>query len=248
MLKETIKVTSDISPEERDHAISPHVREVMMTCFEGMHYYGSQVGFSLTLKGIEWAQKEVAPEGFTYTQLRPVLAELERRVNDELELVLFLHVPAENAKYYPTEDRENKFTLLSRRARQKFAKSIEDADEAAKCIALGRYTASVFHMMRIMERGIQRLGKKLKVQIDVEEKDWGAIAIQIGSALKHMPNTTLQEKKRHTAFARAAAYLENVREAWRNPTMHPKETYTEDEAQDIFSFVRQFVEHLAKIV
>jgi hypothetical protein len=39
----------------------------------------------------------------------------------------------------------------------------EDADEAGKCFAVGRYTACVFHLMRIMERCVQKMGRDLGV-------------------------------------------------------------------------------------
>jgi HEPN domain-containing protein len=42
--------------------------------------------------------------------------------------------------------------------------------------------------------------------------------------------------------------LDNVREAWRNPTMHPKETYTEEEAENAFRFVKQYMEYLTAIL
>src|ERR1051326_3208944 len=202
----------------------------------------------MVLKGIDRAEKEVTRDGLTYAEAGIIMAELERRISDQLASIRFFKVLDSSIPYYPQKKDEYKKPLLSPLGTKKFAKSIEDAEEAGKCFALGRYTACVFHLMRVMERGVQRLGKKLKVSIPVEEKDWGQIAIHIGSALKHMPNTTPQEKKRHAALARVAAYLDNVREAWRNPTMHPKETYTEEEAQDVFGFVRQFMEHLAKIV
>ena len=44
-----------------------------------------------------------------------------------------------------------------------FPNLIEDIDEAAKCLALSRYTACMFHLMRVMESSIHRLAKKLKV-------------------------------------------------------------------------------------
>jgi HEPN domain-containing protein len=161
-----------------------------------------------------------------------------------------LYIPPNRILYYEqnNESDASKYQLLSPKAKKKFAKSIEDAEEAAKCIALGRYTASVFHLMRVMERGVQRLGRKLKITIPVEEKDWGAISSHINGALKRLPNSTPPEKRIHSRYAKAAVYVDNVRESWRNPTMHPKETYTEEEAENAFRFVKQFMEYLAAIV
>jgi len=200
------------------------------------------------LKGIKWAKEQIAKDGVTYEEYGRVMEELDRRIKDELSTIRLFHVQSNAVQYYPAESSEYKKPLLSPQAKKKFAKSIEDADEAGKCFALGRYTACVFHLMRVMERGVQRLGKKLRVPIPVEEKDWGVISSSINGALKRLPNSTVSEKRIHARYAKAAVYLDNVREAWRNPTMHPKETYTEEEAEDCFRFVKQYTEHLVKIL
>lgn len=238
-----------LSPAARNTAISDLVRKSIQSTLGSIETCCRDVKLGIvTLKGIERAQKEVGKENLTYTQLGAILAELERRLNDELSSIRFFHVPANGTQYYPSKSAEYKKPLLSSQAMKKFAKSIEDSEEAGKCFALARYTACMFHLMRIMERGVQRLGKKLKVTIDVEEKDWGVISSHINGALRRLPNSTPQERKAHARYAKAAVYLDNVREAWRNPTMHPKKTYTEEEAQDTFSFVKQYMEHLARIL
>lgn len=212
----------------------------------------SEVNLPVSLKGIERARKQVEAEGVTVKQIGEVFRELNRRIQDELESLRFLYVPPDRALYYQqriiADKTKRRHSLLSDKGKKKFARSIEDAEEAANCIALGRYTASVFHMMRMMERGVQRLGKKLKITIPVEEKDWGAISSHINGALRRLPNSTPSEKRVHSRYAKAAVYLDNVRESWRNPTMHPKETYTEEEAENAFRFVKQFMEHLSAIL
>jgi len=50
------------------------------------------------------------------------------------------------------------------------------------------------------------------------------------------------------ALAEATSHLYNVKLAWRNEVMHPKQTYTVDEADSIFRNVRTFVQHLVKII
>ncbi len=43
------------------------------------------------------------------------------------------------------------------------------------------------------------------------------------------------------AYAQAASHLYNVKVAWRDEVMHPKQTYTFDEARDIFGNVKTFI-------
>jgi hypothetical protein len=50
------------------------------------------------------------------------------------------------------------------------------------------------------------------------------------------------------AFAAASAHLYNVKIGWRNEVMHPKQTYTADEAKTIFSSVELFIRDLAGLI
>lgn len=56
--------------------------------------------------------------------------------------------------------------------RAQFSSAIYDIDEAAKCIALGRFTASVFHMMRVVELSLRAVAKCLGV-VEPKNPNWG---------------------------------------------------------------------------
>lgn len=243
--------TSAVNLASKPDAVLPDsTKEVMLSSLRHMRAICANVDLPVSLKGIEWAEKQVTDKSITtLRQMGAAFQELGRRVQDELSSIKFLYIPTNRVLYYEHDNESDAgYQLLSPKAKRKFSKSIEDAEEAAKCIALSRYTASVFHLMRVMERGVQRLGKKMGVSIPVEEKDWGLISNHINGALKKLPNSTPKEKRIHAQYAKAAVYLDNVRESWRNPTMHPKETYTEEEAENAFRFVKQYMEYLATIL
>ena len=52
-----------------------------------------------------------------------------------------------------------------------------EVDEAAKCIALSRPTAAVFHLMRVMEIGIRAVARCLGIPDPIKpaERNWGHI-------------------------------------------------------------------------
>jgi hypothetical protein len=108
---------------------------------------------------------------------------------------------------------------------RKFGSAVaEDIAEAAKCLALDRTTACVFHLMRVMEAAVQRLGQELHVTVvDKHNKDlpWGPILANIRSAVETMPHGMTK-----TEWQETCTLLYHVKEAWRNETMHPKQTYT----------------------
>lgn len=120
----------------------------------------------------------------------------------------------------------------------------EDIEEAQKCLALGRYTACVFHLMRVMERGVHTVVTQLGVTIsgkDGRTRTWRSIATDLAEKVKRMPHGEERIK-----WASIASMLHHVNDAWRNPTNHPKSTYTETQAHEIFGAVRGFMRRLAE--
>ncbi len=122
-----------------------------------------------------------------------------------------------------------------------FPAASEDIAEAAKCLALQRYTAVVFHLMRAMESAIQKLAGHLGVSC--AEKVWGHLLSDISKAIEKMPKGPKRD-----AWSQNHALLYHVKQAWRNDTMHPKATYTEDQAESVFAAVKSFMDHLALLV
>jgi hypothetical protein len=118
-----------------------------------------------------------------------------------------------------------------------------DILEAGNCFAAGRGTAVVFHLMRIMEVGVQQLGKVLGVTL-VDEKNWQNILDELNKTVK-----TLNPKdKRTIEISQASANLYAVKLAWRNEVMHPEDLYTLEEAEHLIQLVGVFMEQLARIV
>lgn len=170
----------------------------------------------------------------TVKEMKSRIPELQNRIHDELESVLFLYVPKHEANYF---QKKQPFGEL---VENKFPETAHDIEEAGKCIALSRSTAAVFHLMRVMEKGLQYFGKKLRVKLP-QEKVWQDILNRINGKVSRMR----PRAKKTIIYADLAAHLYNVKVAWRNPVMHPKESYTPEEAQDVFSHVNIFMRHLA---
>ncbi|WP_263353553.1 hypothetical protein [Acidicapsa acidisoli] len=117
-----------------------------------------------------------------------------------------------------------------------------DMVEAGNCYAMGRSTACVFHLMRIMEVGVQVFGTKLGVAL-VNEKYWHNILEEVNKAIKDLP-----AKSDRVAMSQASANLYAVKLARRNEVMHPKDTYTLEEAGNLIGQVKLFMEQLEAIL
>jgi hypothetical protein len=131
-------------------------------------------------------------------------------------------------------------------AADKFAEAAEDIEEACKCFALDRYTATVFHLQRAMEAVVQKLGANLNVTIvDKDDKhlSWGIIAGNMKTHVDAMPKGALKDR-----WSEALSLLYHVKQAWHNPTMHPKKTYTEPQAKDVLDATGSFIRYLATLV
>jgi hypothetical protein len=167
--------------------------------------------------------------------------ELDGRIRDELQSVIVFAVERGMVPLYVVPN------LFGEPAAAAFPGAILDIEEAGKCLALDRPTACVFHLMRVLELALQVFGAKLGIA-DTSEKNWQIIVNNINGALKKLPQTTREEKEYLGECSEAVAHLQHVKDAWRNDVMHPRESYTMEQAVDIWNHTRPLMMKLADIV
>ncbi len=172
----------------------------------------------------------------TEKAIQEYLPELRNRIEDELAVNLFMFVPSERAEFF------DKPELFGRDVNARFPTIQFDMTEAGNCYAAGRSTACVFHLMRIMETGVQEFGTTLGVTL-VNGKVWQVILDEINVKIKALP-----KDPKTVEMSQAAANLYAVKLAWRNEVMHPKETYTLEESLNLINQVRIFMKHLATVI
>lgn len=163
------------------------------------------------------------------------IAELFERIEHELDGRLFYYF-AWNADLY-----ESPLARFGDQVGDTFKGSAEEIECAGKCLALGQGTACVFHLMRAMEASVKVLGSTLGIN-DVE-KEWGKILSELKSKIETMPSGEHRDE-----WSACHSNLYHVKQAWRNPTMHPKKTYTPEQAEEVFYAVAAFMRHLATLV
>jgi HEPN domain-containing protein len=224
----------------------PEARSCLSVAMDYVEASCNGLGMDATVKQIIRIRSllNVDPPGPLDLLSTPV-KELISRIEDEFDSRAFFYMPMEKTKYY------DDIHPLGDAVATRFPEMLEDSIEAAKSFACGRYTACVFHLMRAMERAAQSFAMKLGVSeraIHFKLKEWGRILGETKKKIDALPQRTRYSKKKREAYSEAWAFLDRVREAWRNPTMHPKETYTEEEARDIFGAVKAFMTRLAEII
>ena len=165
------------------------------------------------------------------------LGELNRTIERELRSRVLLVIPSELLPYLSNPN------PFGDEVANRLPEALRDIKEASLCIALGVSTAAVFHLMRVMEIGVQKLGDNLHVPL-ASEKNWQNILDEVDKAIKAFPQSTPEEKERRSIYAACSVNLYNVKLAWRNPVMHPTASYDEKEARDIYLNVKAFIQHL----
>jgi hypothetical protein len=217
------------------------MRDTLQHLVKELAWECKEVEFRLSASQADRILKRMAIPGITLEEMTRMLADFSRRIQDEMQLTLLLYVPSEKAKFY------NKKKLFGLDFSAKLPEATFDLDEAAKCLALDRSTACVFHLMRIMECGLGKLSGALQTTVD-PERNWNPILDAINSAIKALPDHPPDAKRRKEKLSGVSSHLSNIKFAWRNPTMHVRGKYTPEEAEDIFNHVRAFMKQLLTVI
>ena len=177
--------------------------------------------------------------------LHTSLAEVQSRLRDELSLNLFFKLPAEKKRYFDTPQ-EGWEAVLSR-----FPDAIPDTEEMAKCFALSRYAASVFHAVAVIEIGLLRLGEFLKV--NDPHSGWTAVTAKLDKIINAKYDTLTDAEKRYRPFLEQTHAVANaLKSAWRNKISHAQgklrvmtSEFSPDVAEEIIIASRSFMRRLA---
>jgi len=172
---------------------------------------------------------------------------LHEALQDDLNYKGFYYYPDAKRAVLQRLDADWDRTLLA------FKTLRPDLEGALDCYAVGHSLACVFYLMRVMEAGVQRLAKRLKAPLTATTKGgrltdltWHQILDGLNPKLRALPQDTPARRARHERFSAIQSYLYAVKDAWRNPTMHPrKEGYSDLEALNVINHVRSFMNELA---
>lgn len=170
--------------------------------------------------------------------------ELQGRLLDEMSGKCFLALSAKERELY-----ESHTPLFGVTFQTKFSTDgAFELDEASKCLALGRATAAVFHLMRLMEIAVRAVARCLNIPDPIQPADrsWGAVLKKVRDGIDaKWPTVATRLSGDGEIFDALYASLDAVKNPWRNSTMHPANKYTVEEAEHVLAAVRGFVMKLA---
>jgi hypothetical protein len=176
------------------------------------------------------------------SEIQRQIESLHGRIHDELtSRTLLLLSPRETALY-------GEAVPFGQDVSDKFPSAAYEVEEAMKCLALGRSTASAFHSIRCLELGIKAISRCLGIPDPTKAADrsWFKLLKAIKDETdKRWPTSTNKLSGDGRFFEEAYAALAAMQNPYRNATMHLDQKYTEAEAQHTFDIVKGFMVKLA---
>jgi hypothetical protein len=130
----------------------------------------------------------------------------------------------------------------------RFPDAVYDIQEAANCKALSRPTACVFHLMRVLEVGLNALATDVGIPWP-SRNDWQDVINAIEGKVKEIEKgsgtlpTNWREKRQF--YADSATQFTHFKDGWRNYAMHFHAIYDEAKADIIYRSVQDFMRVLA---
>lgn len=231
------------NPAHSEEILKDKVRSILRERLEDLIKVCTDVELNYSLMHLQRMEEALSEPEYTIGQCALSIRELQRRIDDEMSSILLMLIPQNRIEYYEGSN------LFGQEVSDKFPSAVIDIEEAGKCFATGRYTACVFHLMRVMEIGVKFLGTKMQIPL-ASEKEWGKILDGINGKMKIMTSgfgkLTARKKAKRDKYSAVVAHLTHVKDAWRNRVMHPKDSYTDEQAEEVFRFVKVYMNYLAK--
>jgi hypothetical protein len=171
------------------------------------------------------------------------LDEIRNSLRRELHSVMVFIVEGDRHKYFAPD-----FPLCGSEVSAKFPSISYEVQEAGKCLAFERSTASAFHSIRCLEAAIRAMSRCLDIPDPTKASDrsWFKTLEAIKKELQHRwPTTGSKMSGDGRFFEEAYAALAAMQNPWRNATMHLDQIYTEEAARDLFNVVGGFMRRIA---
>lgn len=226
------------SEDDLAHAVD-HANNIAEICGHVSMQVPAKAARELAIRLALPSSRENGDALYAIPQQQSIIAQggyLTRSLKDALEGELFLAMDAQSSRLYASDDPLFGFAVL-----EAFPSASFDIGEAGKCRALGRWTASVMHLMRVLEVGLCSLAIFAGVN---PHANWNVILDQIEASLKKIGKKSHSPEDEQFA-AEAATHFRSIKNAWRNHAMHARATYDEERTIEIYDSVRSFMRHLA---
>jgi hypothetical protein len=226
---------------DRDEAVQAGAAAIVIGGLEKFSAEATGLGARLSVMAATRLSERLREEPLNLSigELTNALWEIESRFGDHLLSVKLFALTEGESVYLQTGS-----DLLGQQMCDRFPSVIYDMEEAAKCVALGRPTAAVFHCMRALEPPIRAVATFLGIPDPTApaEKNWGTVLGQIKTKMDEAhPKNKRMTKTDGAILEEIYTTLDSIKNPWRNATMHAEATYQPFEAEHIVKCVNVFL-------
>jgi hypothetical protein len=155
-------------------------------------------------------------------------------LRSELRAVIFKAIPKEKAKYTSLEWLSG--TVLF----SKYPETVDEFQKAGRCFAYGENTACIFHLMRVTDFFLKKVGQSAGV--DYDSNNWSGISHGITKKMEQKYQVKSDDwKQQEPFFAEVLTDIQAIGRGHRNKVLHELEKkYDEREAQYMLTVIEGF--------
>jgi hypothetical protein len=180
-----------------------------------------------------------------WSDITPLCRELKDRLIDETSQRTFFSLTMRESDFFQRP------RVGWEKAIDRFPAIVEDVEEASKCYALSRYTASVFHSTQVVEAGLIELGMYIKVSDP--KSGWTAVSKSLNGIVQKPHSLRSKFQRKNFAFLeQVQGTVEGLKNAWRNKISHVhgrlvlmSVDFSPEIAEEILLATRAFIRRLA---
>ena len=198
-----------------------------------------QAGFEATAAVASTSLQRLTSGWPIHREIAQIAREIRTVITYELPKAAILRIGPEDVELYRHPQ------PFGEAAVRHFSSTLQDGAEAAKCLALCRFTASAFHCMRVVESLVNRACGDLG--IEQQGPSWDAMLRRMDRKFQENDQAGGVEWQLTRLYWRELFLrFDAVRVAWRHPTMHADRTYSREEAREIFAATKALVRVMAE--
>ena len=210
---------------------SAQAQETAKSIFKALGHYASDFGNETVAKSMRKLAEDIPtdPQLFYFA--------LEQ-FTDHMEAHRIYFSPFGDHTYYACKD------AFGHEVSKAFPSSEMEIESGGDCIAVGQWTASVFHLMRALEPPLIVFANECGVDF---KSNWNSALDRIEDAVRNRDNAKCRPNwdSEKDFYIDAVTHFFHIKNAWRNYTMHLRLRYDRDQALEIYNDTRRFMEKLA---
>src|ERR1035441_4239104 len=220
-------------------------RSELLSYFTSLKTDCDMLALASTRDMLAWIIQDYSANQHTYGEVRSTVINLSAIFQQELNRHVFLHVDSENSRYMLSVDDGIRNPPFGFETARSFPHALRDMLLAGNCFACGYNDACVFHLMRVLEKGLEALAGVFSEPFKYE--NWHHVIERLESKIRKIdPSLGQGWKEQQKFYAETACEFMFFKDAWRNHVMHGRDEFDPERAKNIYDHVCGFMKQLAR--